>query len=344
MSAVFLVLAVFAATPPNPFVSAAFDRQQALQQVELVGRVTETVPVLGKPGDTWVYEGPLRIVFDGSRTRVEDTRTHTTRGGTTRSLNVCDGSTFKEFIGPPGKETWQNAIGHVTAAERRCSVLKAEWLPAFAFARPLGATGYELPWLDFNRMIWTGEQAWTGEEATDRLELRPDRPHPLPPPLPEAYGEVLMGKDALPRSLRLTPPREGVTETKIAYTRHDSGVLVPASWEVRLTGSKGEPGRAVKVVIDRVTLNRQWTDGEFDITFPPGVRVSDQRTGKEYLVREDGSISTVKYGDDGSPMSTPNSPPAPTNWFSTYGPMAFFAVLVAGLVVVFILKRTRRKA
>jgi hypothetical protein len=335
-----LTLAFLATDPPdNPVLAAAERRQGAFPSIELVGQIRQTVAHPG--GKQLVYEGPFRVLFAGERSRVEDTRTHIPGGGTTRHLTVFDGRTTKTLDGPPGKENWKHSLARIGPSDVEKEGMRNLWMPAFLAARPLGATGWHPSWMVFERCKPTGNSLTLDGVMTEEWTCSDEEGAVV------GYCWIDPTIGFVVRRTRHEPRGGQVRQTDITYAKHDvTGAWMPASWEQVQYAKDGTPSITERVTIEKVTVNQNWPDAEFDLTFPPGVRVWDKRTGAELLVLNDGTFTPFVVGPDGGPiLPAPPTPPAPPpNWFVVNGPLLATVVLVAVVVGALVVRRARRVA
>jgi hypothetical protein len=75
----------------------------------------------------------------------------------------------------------------------------------------------------------------------------------------------------------------------VAYGTRDGG-LVPERWTIQEFDAAGKVKSKTEAVVLDVRVNPDVPRSEFDVEFPPGSSVYDQRTGKDYVVKEGGMM------------------------------------------------------
>jgi hypothetical protein len=112
---------------------------------------------------------------------------------------------------------------------------------------------------------------------------------------------------------RLRKLRRGIpSEQYEVAARQDGGELVPFSWARTEYDTHGKVRKVATITISSLVLNAAHQSDEFDLSFPPGCLVHDQRhkPTKEYRVHESGDwheldISRRETGESVSPPGVP---------------------------------------
>lgn len=98
-------------------------------------------------------------------------------------------------------------------------------------------------------------------------------------------------------------------QMEVKHARHEpSGQWLPEWWEHVEYGEDDKPSRTRTSIVEKVTVNAVWPDSEFDVHFPPGTRVSDDRTHSLQVAEANGSLRPFRPGVDDAP------PPDPFGW------------------------------
>lgn len=105
--------------------------------------------------------------------------------------------------------------------------------------------------------------------------------------------------------LRYMESRSGKVGLKldIQYTNDPDSGWIPASWECLASNPNGSLQEAFAATVTTYKINGPISPDEFQIDFPPGTRVRDQRpnaTVPEYIVRKDGSKRSLPSEDIGA--------------------------------------------
>jgi len=135
--------------------------------------------------------------------------------------------------------------------------------------------------------------------------------------------------------------RGRVTDQTFVELRQDPDLgWLPASWTRTETNTAGKVLTTTVAKVNRVSRNAEASAERFELMFPEGVRVHDQRTRKDYRVNSDGSLREVdpRGNDLGSVVSQPGTPWHARNRGLILGLLGSALVLVAWLCV----RRRRR--
>lgn len=141
--------------------------------------------------------------------------------------------------------------------------------------------------------------------------------------------------DHLVRRVR-TMKRGRVTDQILVELRQDSDLgWLPASWTRTETNTAGKVLTTTVAKVNRVSRNAAATTERFELMFPEGVRVHDQRTSKNYRVSADGSLREVDpLGNElGSVASQPGTPWHARNRGLVIGLLVSTLVLIVWLCV-----------
>lgn len=330
----------------NPVLVAAKKRQDAVKSIEVVCVVTE----VQEPFSDFDAKGPAvrtvntwreRIVFDGDRSRTEVWRFHS---GPTEwwTVETCDGKLVKSVSGPSDRTEPQFIRASIAAAGDTREILPR-----------MGGT-YHLPLILAVRAVsqpveWSKRPAHLLHLSPQKNELTGQQSQwPVFLSSAPRLREVRLWADPKQdHAIRLirwhSEPRAPFGyQTEVEYARHDPSELwLPKRWEEARYGEDDNPTRSTTVRVEKVTLNADWPDSEFDIALPPGTRVSDERDGAAYFVEKDGTLRPFQVGvDDVEPI-----PPffVVIGWLRrNWGWLGVALILVAVLLWKVVVKRLFR--
>jgi hypothetical protein len=334
-----LIAPGIAAADEDPMAAAARKRQEFVRTLVVVFKSTNfrtsssTAP-RPAPADPWeapaeklTNESTRRLIIDGAKSR-EDTEFNESLGIQPRPVQtttVRDGALRKhlQFKGPRASVRATGSIGS-DDGKRNFSLP----LPlAITFRGLDGAMSY----FRLDRLKPTGvvetidgstwhEYSFPGGNPGTEFWFEPEK------------GFVL----------RRLVTREGerlVRQTDIRYREDKNAGWVPANWTDLECGTGTADRSRSEVEILKVEFNQPQAAEQFDLVFPPGTRVFDNRDNKEYDVAADGTLqvvdkdSTLGRRSDGSPWYMR------TRWLS-------YAVVITllGLVsVLYLFKQLRGK-
>lgn len=290
----------------SPAALAAKARQEAIKSIEFQFTVKETVepgawnmygatapgggPV---PAQRTIRESKNRLVISGNRIRYENNHPNLslqTNGWSENiDLAVSDGFRQKKYYGPVSGANRKNSYGILASPSRGLIAHDTLQLPMM-----LAARGYDG---DLSLITYSGGLRPTGET----LHVRGRRCVAYKQPsqnltvwVDEAEGHSL-------RRVQLTA--KGVTDTQIEVESGDepsSGLALPKSWTESHYSTAGKLRKTVAVTVDAVSVNREYGADTFDLEFPPGIDVDDQRSNTQVRVLAD--LSLVPLDPSGKPV------------------------------------------
>lgn len=295
---------VFGQTQQLPTIASIKDAwQKREQQVESVRLywTEEQVDAKGSLSEVWRLTNPQRkddraippadtaitntckLVIAGHKIRFEYTTQEwsstTGRYEPTQYKCATDGTTCKvlRVYGENHPKPWPQ--GHIRADGTHLDVATARLHPALLAFRP---TTKELRPHDIDRYESTGQQAAIHGE--DCFELRERRAQiDVDKRLwisPEHFLVV--------RYLR-TQNDHLYSKIDIKYSKTKDHHWFPTRWDIVLNKANGELKRAYGAVVSECEFNSAVAEKEFDLEFPPGTRVVDDRRNEDYIVRPDGT-------------------------------------------------------
>jgi hypothetical protein len=282
--------------------AAARKRQEALKTVEFAFSRTDvamparyTIPGLADPKkpaklipekETVVESKDNRVIFDGVRGRLENR--HPMWHGQTGKLllstliGVTDGVTEKSHLQQPREGEKDSSIGKI-GRSGTFSELAHEILLPFAFhCRPLDPQFCPTPLTDFvsagkaetvsgmpcelYRTKDTGANGW-------EVWLDPKRDY-----IVVRLRHLLNGKVAM--------------DTHVFYDQSNGGMWLPSHWKITQYGHEAVQSifRTSTVRIESCLVQKEYPQDLFDIVYPPGSIVDDERDQKLYESTPNGEL------------------------------------------------------
>jgi hypothetical protein len=287
----------------SPVVSAARERQDAMRTITFVYRMKETTEagaistengrsdqkVAIFPETRKSFESLNRLVFDGERIRHEDnhpTPDARTKGWVdTATLMVTDGSIVKKLHHPASGPTRQNAIAKISSPKRTSIADLAMLIPFHMCCRGIDNPGCK------NSFIYPPLQPTSIRLRIAGVEVI-EYNHPT---FPTIRFWVEANQSYSVRRIRYQTPDANIQyQTDIAYEKSAvTGHWMPSNWTHTAFDDKGRVTRTFAIAVESVSVDSKPSDSEFDLQFPPGLQVYDQRDGSWSLVRDDGTLLNV---------------------------------------------------
>ena len=318
MCLTILVGVAHAQTPPSdtPALAAARKRQDAIKSIEFTVRVKQTVEPnvmeqderAGRgtyPNEKSHFESINRLVFEGNKIRFEDNHPmpHASRMGWVNSkcVYVSDGELVKFYQGPAEGLSRENCIAKISTIQQESVAGYRTYMPLHLACRGVTNPSCRQAFT-FGPFTRTGLTAMIRGESTDEYLRQPSQTSAA------VQLWVAPAADQSPRRIRYNRAGGGAVALTDITSERDagSGLWLPKSWvptSYSPTGDKVEQTHAVTV--ESVRLNHSFDRSEFDLTFPAGVEVYDDRTGK-YTLSDGGSgVPLTRAG--GEPVNEPAS-------------------------------------
>ncbi len=337
----------------DPLVAAATAREKATQSVdvrfhitELVtkGSYTEQAAEMARPGtktgqaipaqDT-TLESDNRLVLDGSKARVELRHPLFQLPAGTISkdrsaITTINGELSRSLVQSGSDPKTQQPWGVIRPGLQSSDLGHFHLLPLMMHFR--GTTRDRAPYLiqslkntERTQPIGTRTcKSYTSEISKDKIaEFWFDT---------ETYELVRL------RKLRRGVPYE---QYDIEYQAIPNAGSAPKSWVRTEYTDAGKLQKSSSVTVTEIAINSPPNASEFEIVFPPGCKVHDQRVRKEYLVAENGDFRELDLW--GNETSTTIAPPG-SSWFQRNRWLSI-GLLVALLVVcAWLARRWRSRA
>jgi hypothetical protein len=245
------------------------------------------------PAQQTSRESKNRLVISGNRIRYENNHpilTLQTNGWSENiDLSVSDGSRQKKYHGPVSGANRKNSYGILASPSRGRIAHDTLQLPMM-----LAARGYDG---DLSLITYSGGLRPTGET----LQVRGRRCVAYKQPSQNLTVWVDETEGHSPRRAQLSP--KGVTDTQIEIesgVEPSSGLVLPKSWAESHYSANGKLRKTVAVTVDAVYVNREYGADTFDLEFPPGIDVDDQRSNTQVRVLPDQSL--VPLDSSGKPV------------------------------------------
>jgi hypothetical protein len=125
---------------------------------------------------------------------------------------------------------------------------------------------------------------------------------------------------------------------------------VPESWDMVTYAAPGKLQSSFSSKMTEYEFGATFQPGEFDIVFPPGARVSDMKSKKEYVIKPDGEVRTILREDLGATYeqlikTAPGEAlgKQPASVFSSFGLLHVLALMTVMATVAGLFWRRFRK-
>ena len=151
-------------------------------------------------------------------------------------------------------------------------------------------------------------------------------------------------KDYVVRRVRNQNDKGHITDqTDVEYRPHEVAGWVPSAWVFNKYSAAGNTLKTTRVEVVELRVNEPQPPELFDIQFPPGTEVHDNKNNKLYIVKSDGSMRELSTRGEELPGSVFQSG---TPWYRRHQWLLVslalaLAVVAVGLVWV---KRKKRNA
>lgn len=305
-----LLLAVLlapAAEPDSPLVAAAKARRQAIRSIEFVCKVTEDLPPKYGESKGTTREWRFRHLRDGVRHRQELDLPPDGHTAPWKQIVSDDGTTVKHVDGP--------TTGN-TAANTTCDIAAPGWSPIrlpFEVLDPITQTDRSVLLSAPNAIDQLSGFQPTGRTrdidgvtATEWKDVKRGVQQWVDP----ARGSIVLRTAAL-YSGSDQPERQ----TDLWYSAHQpTGLWLPKAWDCeRWYEDRTSKGR-YRVTVEKLTVNADWPDAEFDQPFPVGTQVNDRVNGGVHDVQPDGTLRPHEYVPGELGPAWQNNDPPPPGW------------------------------
>jgi hypothetical protein len=297
-------------------VAAARARQKAVKTADIEFRQTEVLSseeaaarLSGKKAIPFIAEKDRsiksvnRLVIDGIRIRYEDNHPAwgpALKAMSKRVITVFNGASQKRIL-PEGFGMNGKPLGTIKQDARHWDGGPLILSPITVAFRGLDRKVTSPSIADLEH---SGATLRIRGSVCQKFVLRPS------PDRTETYW-LDPDKDYVPSRIRNLRKGHLVDHLDIDYRRDEVCGWVPASW-VHNHYYSGALSSTTKVDVLRMRLNEGQAAGQFDIRFPAGTQVTDDRTGKNYRVKPDGTM--LELPPTGKKSAAPTNQP----WNSWY--------------------------
>lgn len=327
----------------SPASTAARERQQAIQSIEFEFTVEETMePGMaaraaqaamdggGKvtpPTQALRAKSENRLVISGNQIRYEDNHPRfdlrTNALSENINLAVSDGRRQKVYFGPRTGADRKNSYGLLALPARGMIAQDALQLPMM-----LACRGYEG---ELSVVVYPRDIQPTGERL--RIRGRDCQVYKCKPQRMTVWVDEAAGHS--PRRIRFDN-RNGLELQLEIESEQDSksGLVLPKSWTQTRYSQAGKVESTIAVKVNAVQVNRDYDAATFDLEFPPGITVDDQRNNTTHAVRPDNSLEEID----------PHGNPTSSGWLARNAVwlIAVGVACVVALVAVFSWRRVLR--
>jgi hypothetical protein len=286
----------------TPAAVAARTRQEAIRSIEYRYTIEEVIEAGAYqaaafggsgsfPAERLKIKSANRLVISGDKIRIENN--HPIYSVQTNSLSknialcVSDGKVMKTYYGPPSGADRANSYGVIAFSDRGLFARDVLLLPLLLSCR--GYDGRLCPVTFSKHLSGPDEKVRIGGHWCQKYS--------------SSVHQITFWFDDTAHSLRRLRVygRNGLDVQSDIEPQSDgkSGHVLPASWKQSHFTPTGKLRQSLAVTVTGVEINAEYSDGEFDQTFPTGIEVEDQRTEQSHLVRDDGSFRQLRYpGED----------------------------------------------
>lgn len=157
---------------------------------------------------------------------------------------------------------------------------------------------------------------------------------------PKLMVEFWLDKRGLPFRISQRQVGKLTEQLDIQYEPNEVCNAVPKAWTRKKFSAEGSVLRQVSVEVNEIVVNTQLPASEFDILFPAGWHVYDQRTGKSYRAQPNGILRELSPNGDETGVTMLQPGVSHYSQYRVYWIGA--AVLVALLVSYFALRKLTR--
>jgi hypothetical protein len=327
-------------------VAAARSRQEAIKTANVEYKLTEvlapgslawdtsgrTLPKGPIPEKEMTVESINRLVLDGVKVRYEENHPSVRQYHAVlverHSIHVFDGSLVKNLWPRGLSGEADHPLGQINA-DPHLSGLKFHVMDPFTIAvRSFHPLHRPSP---FNGMKPSGESLMIDGAPCEEWVHTDSEGNSVTFWLNPAQDYVV-------RRIGHQSKHTLTDQTEIHY-RRESVAWIPDSWVRTEYRSDGSVRVTTKVDVLEVRLNDPQPGELFDVAFPPGTDISDNRDNKYFQVQPDGSFSEV--GPNGQALPQPAAPPA-APWYQRYAASLIgLGLVLMGLLLAYLFRRKR---
>lgn len=134
-------------------------------------------------------------------------------------------------------------------------------------------------------------------------------------------------KDHLPRRIRIQSAGRLADQIEVRYRRQDGRDWIPAAWVRTQYSTEGAVLSTTRFEVLELRVNAEQPPELFDVRFPEGIEVYDQRDDKSYRIQSDGSMRELSRKGQLLPRSVPQPD---DSWYQRNRGL----LVVAGILVI----------
>jgi len=335
----------------SPAAVAAKTRQEAIKSIEIQFHIKETLEPGSQPGSVTptpggksfpekqtVIESDNRLVMKGEDIRLEsnhplwDLRTLSfLRRNHVATIRENESKSY--YVRADQEVGWEDSVATI---KPRRSAHVADDLTMMSFMMHCRGVSRSIEAFSFTSGRWqpTGLTQSINGVQLQQYRLTLGKMYPAGS---SVVAWVDPKQDYAVRRLRCDFPKSSTILLDTTFeTDPQSGLVLPVRWtDTRLNPN----GKVLSTRVHQITscrVNYAPSATEFDLTFPPNVRVYNEFEGKEYLVRADGSFQPLR----GSTVDSAALAEASSSWW--WRQRYLFAAGLALLVAAALWLRSRR--
>jgi hypothetical protein len=275
-------------------------------------------------------ESVNRLVLDGLKVRYEENHPIVRRHNATlverHSIHVFNGSLVKILFPKGLSGEADHPAGHIIAEPHLGGAKFQALVPLTMAVRGFHPLHRPSP---FNGMKPSGGSLMIDGGQCEEWVIK----------YPEGSGVSFWlnpEQDYVVRRIRSQSKNQLTDQTEIHYRRETVG-WVPDSWVQTAYAPDGSVRVTTRMDILDLRLNDPQPDELFDVSFPPGTEVHDNRENKHYLVEPDGSLREVDPW--GAALPRPAAP-LKEPWYQRYAAsLVGLGLVLMGLLLAYLFRR-----
>ena len=293
----------------SPIVKAAQSRQDLIKTVDVEFKLTETISK-GGLSDTLALRGAAvpreethlqstnRLVIDGTKVRYEHNHPIMNlehgKPFAKKYVSVFNGNLAKSFH-PNGIGPDETTVGVIGSGPKIMDIKSYVLTPITLAFRGLDPAIAPFSIADFEP---TGVTLPIDGAACCEYKFTPWKESVL-----TIWADP--AKDHVVRRLRVEKNGRLAEQQDISYRRDDRWGWIPTTWVRNRYTANSQVGITSTVSVETIRLNESQPEELFELRFPEGTVVHDQRTTKDYLVKSNGNMHELSSRGEELPASVP---------------------------------------
>jgi hypothetical protein len=149
-------------------------------------------------------------------------------------------------------------------------------------------------------------------------------------------------QDYLPRRVRCQKKGQLDFQLDIRYRLNEEQLWVPASWVYNQYSPNGSLRNSQTFEVLNIRINEPEPASQFDIEYPPGTEVNDQRTDKWYRIQPGGAMREFSRITGADLSATIDQPGAP--WYRQHQWLLIAIVIAVAVTAAAVFVQWRRRA